>query len=378
MAKTVSQAGQENTTTYFTWHGGLLDAELDSQGRVERRTIYFNLRPVALLDYGYAEGQRNEANRKASSTLRSTATTWARRRRSPTTGSAWSGWRATTASGGPRRRACHRVRSQRRRGQEAAAAGSKKRMQPMQPTKSLQFHLRFAGQYEDAETGLALQLGTGTMSQRPAGISRPIQSGCAVGTMRMDMPAGDPLGAVDPWGLLVTMTFNTGTGSHAVADQDNWDPSRLAIVVTSPDQFVAGRPNQVLVIQDVFTGENRNQNGQAGPVNVPIPTGQYDILDNSNDTNLAHPECFRLDSIDDNRYDGRNSATGRNGLRLHLGLNSFGCVTVEPTEQNRAMYALMRQMILNTSTETVTNRAGVRGALGLNGSLTRYGALEVR
>ena len=66
VAKTVYTAQSENTaastagnTTYFTWHGGLLDAELDAQGRVQRRTIYLNLRPVALVDYGYSDSKEN-------------------------------------------------------------------------------------------------------------------------------------------------------------------------------------------------------------------------------------------------------------------------------------------------------------------------------
>ena len=372
VAKTVAGKREEHATTYFSWHGGLLDAELDGRGRVERRTIYFNLRPVALLEYGYAKGQEaahpHSAQRFAihgdhlgtpqAITDEGQRVVWVAR---------YDAFGRANAQGLPR----GEVTAQKRpawMGTAHASSGA---------DGVFEFQLRFAGQYEDSETGWHYnwhryyEPDTGRyLTPDPIGLQG--------GDSAFGYAAGDPLGAVDPWGLLVTMTFNTGTGSLAVADQDNWDPSRPAIVVTSPDQFVAGRPNQVLVIQDVFTGENRNQNGQAGPANVPIPTGQYDILDNSNDTNLAHSEWFRLDSIDDNRYDDRNSATGRNGFRLHLGLNSFGCVTVEPTEQNRAMYALMRQMILNTSTETVTNRAGVRGALGLNGSLTRYGALEVR
>lgn len=54
VAKTVGSAQQANTT-YFSWHAGLLDAELDSRGRVERRTIYMHLRPVALIEYRYAQ-----------------------------------------------------------------------------------------------------------------------------------------------------------------------------------------------------------------------------------------------------------------------------------------------------------------------------------
>ena len=211
VAKTVSQAGQENTTTYFTWHGGLLDAELDSQGRVERRTIYFNLRPVALIDYGYAKDR--ESNRPQSiqhfaihgDHLGTPQAITDDRQRVVWLASYDSFGRAT-AQGLPQSEVTAQTGS-------GGGSGWIKAAHAANATdKVFEFHLRFAGQYEDAETGWHYNWHR-FYDPETGRYLTPDPIGLRGGDNAYGYAGGDPLGAVDPWGLLTIFIGGAGDQS---------------------------------------------------------------------------------------------------------------------------------------------------------------------
>ena len=186
----------------------------------------------------------------------------------------------------------------------------------------------------------------------------------------------------------VVMEFNKKTGKLTVYDKDKYNPNKPFVYVYNPDDYVQGKENQVLVFEGVFTGDNRYPNGEKSIKNTPIPNGEYEIL---TDKNPNHDNWYRLDRIDDfPRNDwaegfidpdvnDRKVTPYRKGFRLHLGQNSWGCVTVNPTvENNEKQYANLIDMFNHTSTEQVYDRNGTRGKYYLNGTVTNYGKITVK
>ena len=215
------------STTYFTWHGGLLDAELDVQGRVQRRVIYLNLRPVALLVYGRASqssswrpaGAPQSTQRFAvhgdhlgtpqtitddrqrvvwaanydtfgKAAIQSLPVSQTMARQTPRTG----GWLSTAYAG------------------VSATAP--------QDSKNFEFNLRFAGQYEDAETGWHYNWHR-FYNPETGRYLTPDPLGLAGGNNAYEYAGGDPLGAVDPWGLYTVYWGGAGLDGPYIANQIN-------------------------------------------------------------------------------------------------------------------------------------------------------------
>ena len=141
------------------------------------------------------------------------------------------------------------------------------------------------------------------------------------------------------------------------------------------------------MISGVFTGSNNYPGQTDGPNNIPIPNGTYDVLDNLEST--THPEYFRLDRADSSPYNDRDdtgnlNAQGlpRDGFRLHLGQNSWGCVTINNgismREKSEAMWAVMSNIPQTTSTNIVPNNAGLNSINPFSRDLFRFGTLTVK
>jgi len=201
----------EATTTYFTWHGGLLDAEIDAQGRVQRRTIHINLRPVAQIDYSYVS-ERDQVPQDIQRyaihgdhlgtpqaiTDESQRVVWAAKYdsfgRARTQGILLSELTARKDLNGPNWMGT------------AHAAES--------IDKQFKFNLRFAGQYEDDETGWYYNWHRYYEPETGRYLT-PDPIGLSGGNNAYGYAGGDPLGFVDPWGLYSvsaggTTTFHTG------------------------------------------------------------------------------------------------------------------------------------------------------------------------
>ncbi len=200
VAKMVASVGEANTT-YFTWHRGLLDAELDEQGRVQRRYIYFNLRPVALLEYGY---DKNKTQTTPQGTQRfaihgdhlgtpqaitdgTQRVVWLAR---------YDAFGRATAQGLPRSELTAQNRTKKASGGSwigtAHAAENS--------DKPFEFYLRFAGQYEDSETGWYYNWHRYYEPETGRYLT-PDPIGLRGGANAYGYAANDPLRAVDPKGL---------------------------------------------------------------------------------------------------------------------------------------------------------------------------------
>lgn len=138
--------------------------------------------------------------------------------------------------------------------------------------------------------------------------------------------------------------------------------------------------NQVLVVNNVFSGGQIERGSiirnAKDPNQVAIPNGSYDILDNTADTH--HSGWFRLDRQDEKKYNDRDDDSGRNGFRFHLGVLSWGCVTVDNTQDNaKASWAIISTTLHSTSTTSVPEKRG-RQWLNPFSELTKFGTMIIK
>ena len=198
---------------------------------------------------------------------------------------------------------------------------------------------------------------------------------------------GNTIGIIDVDGREVKSVFNRGTNKLYILDLDHYQKGLPIKYVSASDYQLKGirdkngnlTHNQVLVINNVFSGgqvENRkivrnaNDNRQK-----TIPNAMYDIVDNNADT--RHTGWFRIDRQDNSRYNDKDDVTGRNGYRFHLGGLSWGCITVDITQEDaQAVWDVVTSILNSTSTTTVPEK---RGKQWLNpfSKLTKYGTMEV-
>lgn len=145
--------------------------------------------------------------------------------------------------------------------------------------------------------------------------------------------------------------------------------------------------NQVLVIDNVFTGGQADSDGNISrdpdnPNQKPIPNTNYDILEYE-----GKADWYKLDPIDEDRYDDqydndeeRNAAgEKRTGFRLHLGNLSYGCVTVcaGPDGESREQeYSVLQNILENTSTVDVPKREGNQRYIPFT-TRKKYGTMKV-
>jgi len=206
----------------------VLEAELDAAGRVQRRTIYFNLRPVALLMYGHAEQAQS---RQAQSAQRfaihgdhlgtpQAITDSAQRvvwlaRFEAFGGAKAQGLPTSEVTAQHPSKGIGWIRTAHAAAQSGGAAD-----------KPFEFHLRFAGQYEDTETGWHYNWHR-FYDPDTGRYLTPDPIGLKGGDNAYGYAGGDPLGAVDPWGLY-SVSANGTTNFHTVfADLPNFSISTL-------------------------------------------------------------------------------------------------------------------------------------------------------
>ena len=178
--------------------------------------------------------------------------------------------------------------------------------------------------------------------------------------------AGNPMNYIDENGDSVRMIFNKDTKELHILDMDYYNPKKKLEYVTYND-YTVGKENQVLVIPFVFSGGEVGEEGNVvvnpdpryREAEIGLPNGVYDILDNSSDTNPDHYSWYRLDRIDNTRYNDMDDKTGRIGFRLHLGTRSFGCVTINKNQKNsNAMWNVLVGIMKRTKTTRVKENRG--------------------
>jgi len=200
--------------------------------------------------------------------------------------------------------------------------------------------------------------------------------------------ANNPIRFIDPDGREVKSVFNRETNKLYIMDLDHYQKGLPTVHVSASNYQLGGMRdkdgnlthNQVLVINNVFSG-GQVENGSIvrdgnDSRQKAIPNATYDIVDNNADT--QHTGWFRLDRQDGSRYNDRDDVTGRDGYRFHLGGLSWGCVTVDRTQDDaQASWNVVTSILNSTSTTTVSEK---RGKQWLNpwSNLTRYGTMEVK
>ncbi|MFT4537260.1 MAG: RHS repeat-associated protein, partial [Saprospiraceae bacterium] len=201
----------------------------------------------------------------------------------------------------------------------------------------------------------------------------------------------NPIRLIDPDGRApedVIIVFNRSTRRLAITDLDHYK-SGLPSRTVSASNYVQGgirnkkgelTHNQILVIDNVFSGgkssKGKVERDPNNPMHRAIPVGDYDVLDNNADT--RHSGWFRLDSKDDSPYNDKDETTGRDGFRLHIGSESYGCVTCDGSDGDRSSeWPVLEQILNTTSTTEVKEKRGNQWLLPWS-KLTKYGTLKVQ
>ena len=190
---------------------------------------------------------------------------------------------------------------------------------------------------------------------------------------------GDPVNFVDPDGRYVLMMFNKDLNELYVLDLDYYNKEK-GLTFVDANNYQQGEYNQVLTIKNVFSGGELDENGYIvrNDNNIKereLENGYYDLLDNGADT--KHNGWYRVDRIDNHRYNDQDDDHNRNGLRLHFGNLSYGCITISNKQENfEKTQNVLNNIIENTSTITVLDRSGWKRFYS-DTQRTNYGTLIV-
>ena len=200
----------------------------------------------------------------------------------------------------------------------------------------------------------------------------------------------NPVRFIDPDGKEpqdVIITFNKSTGKLYIIDRDHYQKGLPTKIVSAKDYVQGGirdnkgnlTHNQVLVLKNVFSGGIATngivERDPKRPQQKAIPNGTYDLLDNNADT--KHTGWFRLDKQDENRYNDKDDATGRDGFRFHLGIESWGCITCDVSQESRQKeWNVITEILNTTSTTTVPEKRGNQKWNPFSW-LTNYGTIKV-
>jgi hypothetical protein len=182
-------------------------------------------------------------------------------------------------------------------------------------------------------------------------------------------------------GLEAEILFNKSNNTLLITpDKSKWKPNLPTKVVEAKNYNKNDtKNNQQILVKDVFSGGHATkgvvERDPKDSSQKPIPNGTYDIVDNNADT--KHDGWFRLDKQDSEKFNDKDDATGRDGFRFHLGKLSWGCVTVDASDEDRTReWNTITQVLESTTTETVPEKRGNQGWNPLSW-LTKFGTMTV-
>ena len=200
--------------------------------------------------------------------------------------------------------------------------------------------------------------------------------------------ANNPVKFIDPTGEEIYAIYNKETQKLYVVDLDHYQKDLPVKHVSAKDYQLGGirdkngnlTHNQVLVINNVFSGgqveDGKIVRDASDTRQKAIPNAKYDIVDNNTDT--RHDGWFRLDRQDNKKYNDKDDVTGRDGYRFHLGGLSWGCVTVDETQDDAQESWDVLSSIMNSTSTTVVSEKRGRQWLNPFSKLTRYGVMVVK
>ncbi|MCR5313579.1 MAG: hypothetical protein K6E54_08080 [Bacteroidaceae bacterium] len=137
----------------------------------------------------------------------------------------------------------------------------------------------------------------------------------------------------------------------------------------------------ILTVTDRDSGETISVNAYSGGlgadhtdgVSLPIPLGEYDILEHGRNSEFlrleAKDSCYGNDQVD-----GVKISQGT--IRLHYKGLTYGCLSVE-MDSGSEEYSNFMDLIKGTSTSEVTVRSKSRNPFRTKEDLTKYGTLSV-
>ena len=154
--------------------------------------------------------------------------------------------------------------------------------------------------------------------------------------------------------------------------------------------------NYGILVKNVFTGGQYDEDKKkimygTNSSELPISTGDYNILENKGNTEPSRNNFFVLDpqdarpynKIDDRKGEKNAQGTYRSGYNLHPGKVSHGCVTVckaDPklTEKERAAEwnTVFKEITSTTGKQDVDDNRGNNSWIPFT-SQVKYGTLRV-
>lgn len=156
----------------------------------------------------------------------------------------------------------------------------------------------------------------------------------------------------------------------------------ITFEVTSYEQTSYGwMAKGILTVTDRDTKKSISVNAYSGGldadhedgVSLPIPLGEYDILEHGGNSNFfrleAKDSCYGNDQVD-------GIKTPQGTIRLHYRGATYGCISVEMNYRSEE-YTNFMNFIKGTSTSTVTVMSKSRNPFKTKEDLTKYGTLYV-
>ncbi len=223
--------------------------------------------------------------------------------------------------------------------------------------KSNAFH--FSTKYSEEESGLTYYNYRFYNSLAGAWLARdPLVE--AAGLNVYNYVGNNPINSIDPLGLLVTAVLDTKANTLTITDDD----TKMGLTVQA---FSGGHVNPGCSILSPGTGEES-----------PAPGGAYNIVDNPNPRSGTEDwfGLFKQDERMDDYFE--DNGKERNGVRLHSGRLSHGCVTVTGCQPDAAKkWKEIRDIIKNTKKEKLKF---IQGPHWWNpwGETTKYGTLTIK
>ncbi|WP_019674074.1 RHS repeat-associated core domain-containing protein [Psychrobacter lutiphocae] len=352
VSKTTTNDKKDKHEQRYLWQQGLIEVK-DSKETLTRRYIYVGLRPIAVIDY-------DSDNSPSIYTIHTDHLGTPQQITNDNQQTVWQG--EYDVFGNVTVKAISINNTQdikaKKKGWSLNIINQANAVDDTIHKEPFEFNLRFAGQYEDRESGYYYNWHryynpkTGRyLTSDPIGLNGGLNTYGYAGQ--------NPVSAVDPWGLEVRAVLNVTTGKLAVVDVESGET--VVVKAFSGGYAISGE------ITDVGVGAK-----------IPLPLGTYIISENPNPNSNPtwYGLLFKDKKIDDFIQSNNSSIDGRSGFRLHPGALSHGCVTVDTSiPGGMDAWKKVDEMLKNTAKTTVVYE---EPWYAFDRELVRYGEITIK